>query len=83
MWAKNVSKYGFLNVLQNLVIIFFRIWSVKKVYVNSSILAQIPYLGKILFLRHGPKCSQPIRLQDIKSTVTLKQNVEKARFFAY
>lgn len=82
MWAKNVSKYGFLNVLQNLVIIFFRIWSVKKVYVNSSVLVQIPYLGKILLLRHGPKCCQPSRLQDIKSTVTLKQNVERARFFA-
>ena len=26
--------------------------------------AQIPYLGKLLFLRYRPKCSQPIRLQD-------------------
>ena len=26
--------------------------------------AQIPFLGKFLFSRYGPKCSQPIRLQD-------------------
>ena len=37
-WAKN----GFLNLLENLVINFFKIWSIKKVCNICCILAQIP-----------------------------------------
>ena len=42
----------------------FRIWSIKKVYINWCILAQILFLGKIWFLRYMPKCSLPIRSQN-------------------
>ena len=41
------QKQGFLNLLENLVINSFWIWSVKKLYNICCILAQIPYLGKI------------------------------------
>ena len=70
---QNGVKIGFLNLLENLVIIFFWIRSLKNVYINCCILAQIPYLGKICFLRYVPERSQPIRLQDFLS---LEQNDE-------
>ena len=57
------QKQGFLYLLENWVIEFFKIWSLEKFYNICCILAQIPYLGKIWFLRYGPKYSQPIRLQ--------------------
>ena len=60
-WGKNRF---FSNLLENLVINFFWIWSIMKVYTICCILARIPCLGKIWFLRYGPKCSRPIRLQD-------------------
>ena len=53
-----------LNLLGNLVINFFWMWSIMKVYTICSILPQIPYLGKTWFLRYWPKCFRPIRLQD-------------------
>ena len=56
------QKQGFLNLLENFVLNFFWIWSIKKFYNICCILAQIPYLGKFWFLRYGPKCSRPIRL---------------------
>ena len=43
---------------------FFGIWSIRKVCNICSILAQIPYLGKIWLLRYGLKRSWPIWLQD-------------------
>ena len=57
-------KQGFFDLLENLVINFYWIWSIMKIYIICCVPAQIPYLGKFLFLRYGPKCSQPIRLQD-------------------
>ena len=33
-------------------------------YCNCCMLEQISYLGKFWFVRYGPKCSWPIRLQD-------------------
>ena len=60
-WANNRV---FFNLLENLVINFYWIWSIMKIYIICCVPAQIPYLGKFLFLRYGPKCSQPIRLQD-------------------
>ena len=57
------QKQGFLNLLENVAITFFWIWSMKKFYNVCCILAQSPYLGKIYFLRYEPKCSWPIRLQ--------------------
>ena len=35
-----------------------------KIYIICCVPAQISYLGKFLFLRYRPKCSQLIRLQD-------------------
>ena len=61
--GKMGQKQGFSNLLESLIIIFFKIWSIKKVYNICCILAQIPYLGKIWFPRCGPKCSRPVRLQ--------------------
>ena len=63
-WGKWTKNSDFLNLLENLVIYFFWIWSIKKVYIKCCILAQIKYLGKIWFLRYGLKWSRPIRLQD-------------------
>ena len=62
--VKMGQKEGFLNLLENIVINFFWIWPLKKVYINWCILAQIPCLGKICFLRYGLKCSASVRLQD-------------------
>ena len=58
-WAKN-----FFNLLENLVINFYWIWSIMKIYIICCVPAQIPYLGKFFVLEIWPKCSQPIRLQD-------------------
>ena len=35
-----------------------------EIYIICCVHAQIPFLGQFLFLKYGPKCSQPIRLQD-------------------
>ena len=59
---KMSQKQGFLNLLEYLVITFFWIWSIKKVYDTCCILAHIPYFGKFWFLRYGSKCCSPIRL---------------------
>ena len=64
-WAQNGPKTGFFfNLLENLVTNFYRLWSIMKIYIICCVAAQIPYLRKFLFLRYGPKCSQPVRLQD-------------------
>ena len=55
-------KTRFFNLLENLVISFYWIWSIMKIHIIFCVPAQIPYLGKCLFLRYGPKCCQPIRL---------------------
>ena len=57
-------KQGSLNLLKNLVINFFWISSIMKIYTIFCVTAQIPYLGKYLSLRYGSKRCQPIRLQD-------------------
>ena len=59
-----LQKQGFLNLLKNSVINFHWIYSIMKTYIVCWVPAEIPYLGKILFLRCGPECSQTIRLQD-------------------
>ena len=35
----------------------------------------IPYLSKFLFLSYGPKCCQPVKLQD-----SLKCNIPRSEF---
>ena len=49
-----------------LVLYFFIsvVYNESLYYCNSCMLEQISYLGKFWFLRYGPKCSWPIRLQD-------------------
>ena len=76
--GENGPKQGFLNLLENLFIIFFWIWSIKKVYINCCILAQILYLGKIWF---GNALRQS-NCRIFKLNISLKQNDEKAWFFA-
>ena len=56
------QKQGFLNLFKNLLINFYWICSIVKFYIWVP--AQIPHLGKFLFLRYGPKCSQPVKLQE-------------------
>ena len=43
--------------------------------------AQVPYLGKILFLRYRPKCSQPIRLQDFQMNYFSRINRSNSLIF--
>ena len=64
MHQKCTKNRGFYNLLKNLVINFYWICSTMKIYIICCVPAQIPYLGKFLFQRNGPECSQPIRLQD-------------------
>ena len=52
------QKQGFFNFLENLVINFYWILSIMKIYIICCVPA------KFLLRRYGPKCSQPIRLQD-------------------
>ena len=65
-----------------LVLYFFIsvVYNESLYYCNSFMLEQISYLGKFWFLRYGPKCSWPIRLQDffingrtLKSAVSHKE----------
>ena len=53
-----------------------------KIYIICCVPAQIPYLWKFLFLRYGPKCSQPIRLQNFLIKHISKQISEIAWCFA-
>ena len=64
-WTKNEpmkkQSYYFCHYF---VIIFYWICSIMKIYIICSVTAQILYLGKYLFLKYEPSCSQPFRLQD-------------------
>ena len=53
-----------------------------KIYIICSVLAQIPYFGTFLFLRYGPKCSEPVRCRIFESTISLEQINKVAWFFA-
>ena len=57
-WAKTYWKILY-------IFNFYWICSVTKIYIICCVPTQISYLGKFCFLRYGPKCPQPIRLQDI------------------
>ena len=56
-----IGKFSFF--LSSLFFISF-VYNKILYYCNSCLLEQISYLGKFWFLRYGPKCSWPIRLQD-------------------
>ena len=61
-WTKNGPKTEFFEFIEKfchhfLLNLFYN-------YVICYIPEQTPYLGKFLFLKYGPKCSQIMRLQD-------------------
>ena len=60
--TKNGQKQGLFNLLKNLVVNFYWICSIVKIYIISCVPAQIPYLGKFVFLRYGPKCSKMVSI---------------------
>ena len=80
-WTKNGPKKGFLNLLKNLVINIYWICSKLKIYIICCVSTQIPYLGKFLFLRYAPKCSQPIKLQDFLIDHIFRTIIEMAWWF--
>ena len=75
------QKQGFL--LKNLIIYFCWICSIMKTYIIWCVPAQIPYLGNFLFLRYGPKYSQPIRLQDSLINHISRTNQWNSPFFLH
>ena len=78
--VKNRPKIGFLHLKNNLVINFHWICSMMKIYIIFCVPGQIPYLGKIFFLRYRTKCS---KCTIFKSTISPEQIDETASFFAY
>ena len=76
------QKYDFLNLNKNLAINFHWIFSIMKTYTIYCVPAPIAYFGKILFLRYGPKCSKPIRLQDIYINYFFRTNWWNSLIFA-
>ena len=52
--GKMHQKQGFLNLLNNLVINFYWICSIMKIYIICCVPGQIPYLGNFLSL--GDMC---------------------------
>ena len=63
------QKQDFLS----LVINFYWICSIMKIYIICCVPGQVSYLGKFLFLRYGPKCSQPIAGGFLIKKLTLSQ----------
>ena len=62
---ENGPKTGFFWIYWKVLsVIFYWICSIMKIYIICCVLVQVSYLGKFWFLRYGPKCAQPIRLQD-------------------
>ena len=54
-----------------------------KIYIICSVPGKIPFLGKFLFLRYRPKCSQPIRLQDFFNQPLLQNKSVKQPDFLH
>ena len=61
-WAKNRAYWIYWKIWWPI----FLNWLFIKIYIISYVPAQIQYLGKISFLRYGPKCYRSIRF---KSTI--------------
>ena len=79
--GKETKSRVFLNLLKDLVLNFYWICSIMKIDIIYCLPSRIPYLGRILFLRYGPKCSQPIS-RTFKSIIFSKQKDEAAWRFA-
>ena len=58
------QKHSFFNLLKNLVFNFYGICFIMKNRLIYCVSTQIPYLGTLLFQRHGRKCSQLMALPD-------------------
>ena len=56
-----IGKFSFFSVLYFFISL---VYNESLYYCNSCMLEQISYLGKFWYLRYGPKCSWPTRLQD-------------------
>ena len=84
-WTQMRQKLSFLNLLKNLInfINFYWISSVMKIYVICCAPAQIPYLGRFLFLRYRPICFQPTRLQDFLINHISRKNQSNSLFFLH
>ena len=83
-WTQNEPKTGvFFEFLENLVIKFYWIWSIMKIYIICCVATQISYWWKSLFLRYGPKCSLPIKLQDFLFNHISRTNQWNSLFFLY
>ena len=61
---ENWPKRGFLNLLKNLVINFFNEFALSWILKLFPVFLHISHIWDFFLLRHGPKCSQLIRLQD-------------------
>ena len=62
-WERLPKTGFFFNLLKHLVINFYWICSIMKIYSIAVFLHRF-HIGKLFFLRYGLKCFQPIRLQD-------------------
>ena len=67
-----ISFFWFLANLKNR---FCRKWTKMETNIITDISPPIPYLAKFWFLSYGPKCCQPIKLQDF-----LKCNISKKKW---
>ena len=69
------AKSGLWRLLENLVIDFFCIWSIMKVYIIYYIHVQI------WFLKYGSKCFQPIRLQDLPISCICVERKDETAYY--
>ena len=58
---------------------FWSLFFIMKTYIICCVHAQIPYSRKCLFLRYGPKCFQPVRLQDKSPEHLQNKSVKQPR----
>ena len=80
---KKSQKNGFLNLVENWSLIFLNLFYNESLYYLLCSCAYSIYLGKICFLRYGPKCSQPVRLQEFLNQLYLQNKVMKQPNFSY
>ena len=76
------QKQVFLNLLKNFLINFYWICSIVKIYIVCPVHAQIPHLGKFLFLRLGQNVLGQSDCRIFLSNISPEQNNVVAWFFA-
>ena len=72
-WTKNGSKNGFLNFLKNLVINFYWICSIMKIYITWCVPAQIPYLRNCYSWDSGQNVLSQSDCRIFQSTISVEQ----------